>query len=114
MSILQKRLRVAINPHLINRNEAGNSFIHGWINSALTPAELAAEIDKGRAYCAQLSGSRCAANFLCCDVLSVDIDGTRTIDDAMADPIVQKYLTIFYTTASHTAEQHRFRLVFVL
>ena len=116
MSILKRSLKVAINPKLINRNESNESrlYSNGWINVELTPTELAAEIDKGIAYCAQVSGKRCSDNFLCSDVLSVDMDGTCTIDEAMANPIVQKYLTIFYTTTRHTEKEHRFRLIFAL
>jgi hypothetical protein len=115
-SVLSRRLRLSINPGLINKNEAKSDslFKSGWVNSALTPAELAEEINKGVAYCCELSGPRNAAKFVCSDVISVDIDGTRRINEALADPIAQKYLTIFYTTHSHTENEHRFRLLFAL
>lgn len=110
----QKKLKVSINRHLINKNQANNNllFTHGWKNVELTPKQLAASINKGIAYCAQLNGARKSANFLCSDVLSVDIDGSRTIEEAMQDPFVSGHLTIFYTTHSHTTECHRFRLIF--
>lgn len=116
MSILNQRLKLSTNPGLINKNEAGDAslFSKGWVNQALTPGELAQEIDKGVAYCCQLNGCRRAPNFLCSDIISVDIDGTRHIDEVMRDPIVKQYLTIFYTTPSHTPDSHRFRLVFAL
>jgi Origin of replication binding protein len=101
---------------LINKNEGRDTslFARGWVNQSLTPGELAKEIDKGVAYCCQLSGSRRASNFLCSDIISVDIDGTRRIEDVMREPIVERCLTIFYTTPRHTPECHRFRLVFAL
>jgi len=46
-------------------------------------------------------------------VVSVDIDGTMTIEDALDHPLVRHYAGLIYTTARHTPEQHRFRIVFV-
>jgi hypothetical protein len=116
VSVLNQKLQVSINPRLIDKNKGGDAslFSNGWVNKSLTPDELAREIDAGVAYCCQLDGPRRAANFLCSDVISVDIDGTRRIEDVMREPIVERYLTIFYTTPSHTPESHRFRLVFAL
>lgn len=117
-SVLDRKLRLSVNPHLINRNDAKEDrlFSRGWANASLTPAELAELINDGMAYsCELVEGSiRNTSNFVCMDVLSVDIDGTRTIEDALADPLVKAHLTILYTTPSHTLERHRFRLVFAL
>ena len=114
--VLSRKLRLSLNPELINKNESGDDshFKTGWINQKLTPKELADEINKGIAYTCELSGDRNARNFVCSDVLSVDIDGTRTMEDAKSDPFVERYLTIFYTTPNHTPQIHRFRLVFAL
>lgn len=111
-----QKLRLSINPGLINKNEANDDTLYrsGWINKKLTPGQLAAEINKGAAYCCELSGNRRAANFVCSDVISVDIDGTRTITDTLNDPLVQEHLTIFYKTPSHTEQRERFRLIFAL
>jgi hypothetical protein len=116
LSVLSQKLKLSTNPRLINKNEARDAslFAKGWVNQSLTPDELARQIDEGVAYCCQLSGPRRAANFLCSDVISVDIDGTRRIDEVMRDPIVERCLTIFYTTPRHTPERHRFRLIFAL
>ena len=80
-AILSRKLRLSLNPGLINKNESGENklFGAGWVNHKLTPRQLADEIDKGVAYTCQLTSSqRNAGNFVCFDVLSVDIDGTRT------------------------------------
>ncbi|MEY9752368.1 hypothetical protein ABIF65_011805 [Bradyrhizobium japonicum] len=116
MSVLTRKLKLSINRKLINKNEGNDKslFAEGWINRSLTPKQLADSINKGIAYCCQLDGLRKSANFLCSDIISVDIDGTRRIDEMMCDPIVERFLTIFYTTPSHTNEQHRFRLIFAL
>ena len=51
---------------LINKNETGDKtlFTDGWENVELTPDELAAKVQQGIAYCAQLRGPRKASNFL--------------------------------------------------
>jgi hypothetical protein len=115
-SVLDRPLRLSINPKLINKNEADDAslFAKGWLNMAVTPRELAEYIDAGIAFSCELDGSRKASNFVASDVLAVDVDGTRTIDDALEDPFVQSHATIIYATPSHTAERHRFRLVFAL
>ena len=63
---LDRKLKVAINPRLINKNEAGDKtlFTDGWENVELTPDELAAKVQQGIAYCAQMRGPRRASNFL--------------------------------------------------
>lgn len=117
-SVLDRKLRLSVNPHLINRNDAKDDRLYSrsWNNVVLTPAELADLINDGMAYSCELAEgtTRNSNNFVCMDVLSVDIDGTRTIEDALADPLVEAHLTILYTTPSHTPEHHRFRLVFAL
>lgn len=114
--ILERRFRLSINRRLIDKNEGNDTtlFRTGWESVALKPAELAFEIDRGVAFTCELAGDRNAANFVCFELLSVDMDGSRTIEDVKADPFIEKHLTIFYTTASHTPENHRFRLVFAL
>ena len=107
MNTLDRKLKVAINPGMIDKHVDG-------ANCELTPAELAAATNKGIAYCPQLSGPRKAANFLASDIASVDVDGTWSLAEALAQPLVSKYATIVYTTVSHTEQQHRFRIVFAL
>lgn len=115
-SVLDRRLRLSINPKLINKNDADDAslFAKGWVKFAATPLELADFINEGMAFSCELTGTRKASNFTASDFLAVDIDGTRTIEDALSDPFVQDHLTILYTTPSHTPEKHRFRMVFAL
>lgn len=113
---LDRKLRLSVNPGLINKNDSGDRslFTRGWENTELSAAELADWVKGGFAFCAQVAGPRKAANFVASDVVSVDIDGTRTIEDALEDDIVKRYATLMYTTARHTPEDHRFRIVFAL
>ncbi len=116
IDFLQKKLRLSINPDLIDKNEAGNTYLFTkvWINVELTPDQLASKVAQGIAYCCQLAGNRKTENFLCSEILSADFDGSRTLDDALADPFVQKHLTLLYTSASHSEDKARFRMAFAL
>jgi hypothetical protein len=116
MKHCNRKLKVAINPALINKNDANDKrlFTQGWENVELTAKELAGKIKQGIAYCAQLSGPRKGANFLASDIVSVDIDGGQTIQQALENPIAKNCATLIYTTNRHTSENHRFRIVFAL
>lgn len=113
---LCKPLRLSLNPALLNKNESGETrlYAEGWVNATPTPSELADAIDAGFAYSCELRGPRKAGNFLASDVLSVDIDGGRRIEEILEDPLASGHLTILYPTPSHTEEEHRFRLIFAL
>ena len=117
MSVLTQKLKLSINPGLLNKNETNDQslFTKGWVNKSLTPDELAREIDKGVAILlsARWTPKREELS-LAADVISVDIDGTRSLDDVPKDPIVERCLTIYYTTPRHTPDCHRFRLIFAL
>jgi hypothetical protein len=106
---------VAINTQIINKNEKNKNRGEGWVSSGMPIEELAKFIEAGWAYCATMkSESRNAKNFLGSNLVSIDIDKDRTIDDALNDSFSQKHLSMFYPTASHTEQEHRFRLVFKL
>lgn len=116
MSKPERKLRIAVNPELIDKNEAGHAslFATGWSNVELTPDELAEAIQSGIAYCPQLTGSRKAESFRACNVASVDVDQGLTVEEALANPFVRNHALLLYTTGRHTPEAHRFRVVFLL
>jgi hypothetical protein len=110
----QKPLRLAINRQLIDKNDSGSDalFVYGWENVELTVPELATLVSSGVAYTAQLTGRRKAANFSASDIVSVDIDGGMTVEQALAHTLVRQHAALIYTTASHKPDAHRFRIVF--
>lgn len=117
MGVLQQKLKVSVNVRLVNKNDRNDKMAHkeGWDSYEFTPDELAYAIHQGFAYSVQVAGGiRNQDNFVASDIASVDIDGSRTIDDALNDPFCQQHLTILYPTKSHTQEKHRFRLIFAL
>jgi hypothetical protein len=46
--------------------------------------------------------------------LAVDVDSGLRLETALADDFIQQYGGFVYTTVSHTADDHRFRIVFAL
>ncbi|MCJ2122404.1 hypothetical protein [Methylobacterium sp. J-077] len=116
MTTTVKRLDVAFNPLLIDKNIAGDAglFSHGFENVSVTPGEFAERIRRGQGYCAQLKGARNEANFLATNVASVDIDHGLTIEDAHDSPLIQQHGLLFYTTVRHTQDHHRIRVLFEL
>ncbi|GJD99968.1 hypothetical protein GMJLKIPL_1886 [Methylobacterium isbiliense] len=111
------KLKIALNPHLIDKNEAGNAslFAHGFENVEVTVDEFTAAVTQlGWAYCAQLKGSRKGSNFQGCNIASVDVDHGMTVEEALANPFVRQNALLLYTTKRHSPEAHRFRIVFPL
>jgi predicted protein tyrosine phosphatase len=117
MNWLEKHLKISLNFRLINKDDRNDKLAHreGWDNGELPPDLLAKAIGAGFAYSSQVEGGiRNRANFLASDVASVDVDGSRTVEDALADPFCKEHLTLLYLTKSHTEQEPHFRLVFAL
>lgn len=109
-------MKLSINDKIINKNETKEwSQAKGFKPFDLTPDQLADHIVQGHAFSFQFAKSyRKAENFLCSDIIAADIDGGMTLEDSMNDPFVLDNACLLYTTASHTTEEHRFRLIFQL
>ncbi|RWM10428.1 plasmid replication protein, CyRepA1 family [Mesorhizobium sp.] len=116
ISWLTRKMRLSINRRLIDKNVFGNkgAFTLGFEPHQLDVMELLDEVLQGYAYSAEYKGPRNNQNFRATDLLSVDIDGTMTLDQAVDDPFVAAHGTFIYTTASHTPEKHHFRIGFAL
>ena len=114
---MSKKLKLSVNPNIFNKTPQNPNV--DW-NTGFNPEELTLEelykvINYGFSFSYQFkSGIRKSDNFICTDVIAVDMDGDRTIKETLNDDIVKKYGSLFYTTPSHTPEVHRFRIVFVL
>lgn len=111
-------MKLSINKRLVNKNELNDkqAFSQGFENVDLTPDELAKAINQGFAFCAQLKPGRArrTENFLCSDIIAVDIDDGWTIQEAVNDEFIINHATILYTTPSHSKANHRFRIIFRL
>ncbi|RWE28575.1 MAG: hypothetical protein EOS78_31850 [Mesorhizobium sp.] len=116
ISWLTRKMRLSINRRLVDKNvlKDEGAFAFGFEPYQLDVKGLLGNILQGYAYSAQFNGSRSNSNFKASDVLSIDIDGTMTLDQAVEDPFVASHATFIYTTASHTPEKHHFRIGFAL
>ena len=114
---MSKKLKLSVNPNIFNKTPQNPNV--DW-NTGFNPEELTLEelykvINYGFSFSYQFkSGIRKSDNFICTDVIAVDMDGDRTIKETLNDEIVKKYGSLFYTTSSHTPDVHRFRIIFVL
>jgi hypothetical protein len=112
-----KALKVAVNRRIINKIAKGDRKSFGVLtreceNAEITLRELAAIVNDGHPFCAQHRDSRKNENFICADVLAVDIDDGMSLSEALEHEFVKQYGGFIYTTPSHTTEHHRFRIVF--
>lgn len=118
MTTTTKKLRLSINPHLVDKalDTEKRFFSHGFHPMEITIDELALAVsDDGFAFSYEYRGEQRTSNqFQATDVLAVDIDGGIRISEMLEKPLVKTYCSMLYVTASHTLEHHRFRLVFVL
>ena len=109
-----QRLKLSINPAIINKNEREASFVTGFENVEPPLADFAENLDRGFAFSSQLSGRRRKTSFSCSGILTVDFDGQRSIVDVLDDSFVRENASLLYTTPRHSPDHERFRLIFAL
>ncbi|HEY8159883.1 MAG TPA: plasmid replication protein, CyRepA1 family [Methylobacter sp.] len=107
---------VAINRHWINKPDKSTlaKHNHGFEQLDLSIEQLAKLIQQGFAFCSHFSQRRTEANFIASGFLAVDVDYGLTLDAVQNDAFFKHYAGLLYTTASHSPERHRFRIVFEL
>lgn len=113
-----RKLKFSVNPELVDKIQPSDKsfFSKGFELIEGTIEDLATVIQKdGWAFSYQFENNyRSKHNFMGSDIACIDIDGGLRISEALDDIFIKKYCSMMYTTASHTLEHHRFRLVFVL
>jgi len=87
---------------------------YGWVNiEADWPDVFHLITQDGIATSAELrSDHRSEADFVSRELIMVDVDSGMTIPELLADPFYNAWGAGFYTTPSHTWENHRFRIMF--
>ncbi|MEI8179593.1 hypothetical protein [Aestuariivirga sp.] len=87
----------------------------GWLNVQLTLHELMDSVSNGFPFTHQfINGYRKGSNFAGTNALIADIDGTLSLERALADPFIKAHATLIYTTPSHTEAENRYRILFHL
>lgn len=112
---LSKPLGLCINEKIQNKHSGAK----GFPNSEFKPATLTIQgledaVKAGHAFCALMDGDRNKENFVSSDLIVIDIDDGLTLEQAQIHPLVVDCATLIYTSASHTADHHKFRIIFVL
>lgn len=108
-------MKVSINEQIINKNDNHVNQSNGFRPAVLTPKQLADSISKGYAFSYQFENAqRKADNFICSDIIAADFDAGMTLDEALNNEFFINNASILYTTASHTPEKHKFRVIFEL
>ena len=106
---------LSINTNIVNK--PADKSRHGTpFNSVdLTVDELIHHITEGHAYSAQFRGAkRKSENFVATGILAVDIDRGMTLAEAIELPYLKFFASFIHTTATHTDQNNRFRIVFEL
>ncbi len=117
MNLENNTVLVSINKNVREKHYRGDKryYASGWEPFSISIEELAIAIKSGFAYSATFKdGERNARNFSGTNIVSVDVDRGMTIQEALNEPWCKEHLALFYTSASHTEQHHRYRLVFRL
>lgn len=123
---MEDTIRYAVNTRITGKVDFEHApsmrkvFTTGFRNVQTSVEELAAHIDSGHAICCQLKNGanglpyRDRDHFKLTDFVALDIDHGISLNDVLADPYIQRHATLVYTTASHTSEHNRFRILMQL
>ncbi len=111
----ERLFRLAVNPYVVDKTKDYATLNAKFQNVELTSKHIAAAIRRGWALCnAKLTGTRrCNEHFGGSELVILDIDSGLTLEEAFSHKFSQNALLI-YTTPSHSAANHRFRLIFPL
>jgi hypothetical protein len=119
-------MKLSIHPDIVgkpNKTErgyfCGNKQVnlgYGWMNVDAEWQDIFQLITTdGYASSAELSSNhRTDDDYVSRQICMVDVDDGMTINQLFTDDFYNEYGAGFYTTARHTDEHHRFRIMFVL
>jgi hypothetical protein len=106
---------LSINTKIVNKPADKSQHGTPFNPVDLTVDELIDQIMKGHAYSAQYrENKRKSENFIATGILAVDIDHGMTLAEAIKSPYLNFFASFIHTTATHTDEHNRFRIVFEL
>lgn len=122
--IRKRKFYVSVNLNILNKNldpETGEAFAnwyafsYGWQQANLTIEEILEHVKFGHGilFGHLNSNERKGNNFVGTDIVAVDIDGTLPLDELRHNKDYSDVLAV-YTTARHTLEKHRYRIIIPL
>lgn len=117
MSTSAKKYAVSTNADVVDKPDksALGASVKNWQKLELTEQGFADAIQRGVAIAPQYrDGQRKTKNFECAGFLAADVDRDLSLNDAREHALVKHHAALIHTTASHTPERHRFRIVFLL
>ena len=80
-----------------------------------TLEDIIGHVSRGHAIAPQYKdGHRRGANFIKSGFIAADVDDGMSLEDARNHAMVRHHAGLIHTTASHTAERHRLRIIFPL
>lgn len=116
----ERAYRIAINEKVKNKTTDYKTLNSNFKNRVLTIKEIADHIGKGFSFIGaefktdeKQNIIRNNANWLCSELITLDIDNGLSLEDAFNIEQTEHALLV-YTTPSHTPEKHRFRILFDL
>lgn len=105
---------LSLNRHLVDKEppKNGQHRGNGFESFDLTAPQLAEAVKLGNAQTAQFrGGTKRAANFIRSGAIFLDFDSGLSLETIKHLPFVAAHGTLLYTTASHTLESPRCRVV---
>lgn len=117
MKINNNKITVSVNRRMINKpSKSDFARLNKYFELCeTTVGNLIESIRSGYTHSFVFSDNkRSSSNFASADVVMLDFDGTITITELLNHEWVKDYGAFVYTTPSHSAEQHRLRLVLIL
>ena len=107
------KLRIAVHKDCRNKEKQP---AHGWLNIEESLTWLQGWVGAGYGWCAThfVGRHRRVDNASGSNMIVVDIDGDTTLEKFWATDTARNWCVATYTTASHTAGEHRFRALFPL
>jgi hypothetical protein len=108
---------LSINTSVIDKpDQAGRRrSSKNWQCIQVTREELRDSISRGYALAPQFkNGRRKAVDFECAGFLAADVDDGIRLEEARDNVFVCQHASLIHTTASHSPEKDRFRIIFLL
>lgn len=112
------KTRLSFNCGLVDKPSAEvmkSSSSLGWRAEEVDLDAFINHVSGGHAFAPQYKDEhRKGGNFVAAGFVAADFDEGVTLSDARNNAFINSYAAFIYTTASHTDEHHRFRVVFLV